>query len=203
MRRTIAAVLVMTAAVLGLTTAAHALTGTLGNPATDRAYVDGYHNFTIVDTNHPAPFDGTFTHVNYYAERAGDIRFVVVDTTGTVTWVSDVITAAGAGVQTATLADPVGVTAGSNIGVFSVGQGVVSYEYAGAPSEWTANNAGLPAVGDTLDYEATTQGRVYSMNATVEASSPEVCKDGGWEMYDYKNQGQCIASIVADSNSGK
>jgi hypothetical protein len=58
-------------------------------------------------------------------------------------------------------------------------------------------------VGQQLDYEATTQGRIYSMNATIEASSPAICKDGGWEMYDFKNQGQCIASIVAKDNSGK
>lgn len=203
--RRMSTVLIVMFAVLGLATAAHAaITATLGNDATNRGFADGYQNFTIVDTNNPAAFDGTFTEINYYAQRAGDIRFVIVDTTDTVTWVSDVITATSAGVKTVTFDEPVGVTAGSNIGVYSVLAGVVSWQYAAsAPAAWEANNAGLPYVGETLTYEATTQGRIYSMNATIEASSPAICKNGGWEMYDFKNQGQCIASIVANENSGK
>lgn len=92
----------MIAAVLGLSTAAHALTGTLGNDATNRATTDTWINFTIVDTNNPAPFDGTFTKINYYAEQPGNIRFVIVDTTDTVTWISDLVTAPTAGAFTAT-----------------------------------------------------------------------------------------------------
>src|SRR5699024_2923700 len=159
-------------------------------------------NFTIVDKNAPAPFDGTFTEINYYAERAGDIRFVIVDTTDTITWVSNVIPAA-AGAHTATFTEPVGLTAGSNLGVYSAGAGVVSFEYnnSASPAEFEGYNVGLPAVGETLNYVGESK-RIYSMNASIEASSPEVCKDGGWEMYDFKNQGQCIASIVANENSG-
>ena len=66
----------------------------IGNPATDRAVVDSYANFTIVDTNNSAAFDGTFTAIEYWAGRAGDIRFVIVDSNDKVTWVSDVIQAA-------------------------------------------------------------------------------------------------------------
>lgn len=34
-------------------------------------------------------------------------------------------------------------------------------------------------------------------------TSKDDCKNGGWESYDFKNQGQCIASIVANDNAGK
>lgn len=204
MRRISTILIVMFATVFSLATAAHALTATLGNDAIYRGNVDGYSNFTIVDTNNPAAFDGTFAEIEYYAHRAGNIRFVIVDITDTVTWVSDVVTATEAGVKTVTFDEPVGVTAGSNIGVYSELSGVVSWQYAAAaPAAWEANNAGLPSVGEMLTYEATTEGRIYSMNANIEASSPAICKDGGWEMYGYKNQGQCIASIVANENSGK
>lgn len=142
--------------------------------------------------------------MTYYAERAGDIRFVVVDSGLEVTWVSDVVTAAEKGLFVVGLDQPVGVTAGSNLAVYSVGAGVVSFDLDRSnadPAIWEANGAGLPPVGATLDVEGQ-EGRYYSMNVDVEASSPAICKNGGWETYGYQNQGQCIASMVANENSG-
>jgi hypothetical protein len=188
---------------VGLTTAAFAVSATVGNTATDRAEVDTWRNFTVVDTNHPAPFDGHFTAVNYFAERAGDVRFVIVDATDTVTWMSDVVTASP-GEGTLTLDQPVGLTAGSNIGVYSVAYGVISFDYdvTAEPAAFDVFDSGPPSVGSPLAYVGEST-RVYSMNVDVKASSPEICKDGGWETYDYKNQGQCIASVVANANGGR
>jgi hypothetical protein len=205
MRKTLATIGLATMMVLSIVGTAFAVSATMGNDATLRGNVDGYHNFTIVDTNNPAPFDGVFNEITYYAARTGDVRFVIVDSNDEVAWVSDVITATSAGVHTVRLPGPVGVTAGSNLGVYSVNVGVVSWEYdvTAAGAAWEPNNAGLPTVGDTLNYEATTQGRNYSMNVTISATSPDICKDSGWESYGYKNQGQCIASVVADEHADK
>ena len=177
------------------------LSADIGNPATDRDVVDEWYNFTMVDANNPAAFDGTFTAIEYWAERAGGIRFVIVDSTDQVTWVSDVIYAQ-IGQGTETFAGPVGVTAGSNLGVYSVIWGVISFDFdqTAATGFWTLH--GLPVVGEVLVPNAPTH-RYYSMNATITASSPDVCKAGGWESFGYKNQGQCIASIVANENAGK
>jgi hypothetical protein len=203
MHKLLSVLALVIAATVGVTTAAFGVSATVGNAATDRATVDTWRNFTIVDTNHSAPFDGYFTTVNYFAERAGDVRFVIVDATDTVTWMSDVVTASpGAG--TLTLDQPVGLTAGSNIGVYSVGFGVISYDFdaTAEPAAFDAFDSGAPSVGSTLDYVGEST-RVYSMNVDVKASSPEICKDGGWETYGYKNQGRCIASIVANANGGR
>lgn len=199
---------VVAAATMAMTMAvpAFAVTVTMGNEPVDRALVDSFVNFTIVDTNHPAAFDGYFTEIDYFAERAGDVRFVVVNTDDVVTWVSGVVSATGAGPGTHLPGEPVGVTAGSNLGVYSVGAGVVSYDISGDASAalWEASNAGLPVVGETLAYRPgnASSPRFYSMSADVHAASPQICKDGGWEAYGYRNQGQCIASVVANPNSG-
>lgn len=205
MRETLTVIALAAVMTLSVVAAALAVSATMGNDATLRGNVDSYQNFTIVDTNNPAAFDGVFSSITYYAGRQGDIRFVVVDTSDEVTWVSDVVTATAAGVHTASFDSPVGVTAGSNLGVYSVNAGVVSWQYDNTASgaAWEPNNAGLPTVGETLTYQSTTQGRYYSMNANVTATSPDICKNGGWESYGYKNQGQCIASVVANEHAGK
>jgi hypothetical protein len=70
---------------------------------------------------------------------------------------------------------------------------------------WEAQNSGKPEVDDpfvnvSFLYDSQNN-RIYSMNATIHASSPDLCKKGGWETYEFKNQGQCIASIVANDNA--
>lgn len=202
MRKSLFTVVLAAAMALSAATAAFAVSATIGDSATLRNHADSFSNFTIVDTNNPAPFDGVFSQIDYYAHRAGSVRFVLVDATETVTWVSDVVTADTTGPKIATLASPAGVTAGSNLGVYSVNRGVVSWQSGGDGAFWEPNNAGLPAIGDPFNTVGT-QGRTYSMNAHITATSPEICKDGGWEAYEYKNQGQCIASVVANSNAGK
>lgn len=203
MKRILVVLATAVAIALGIVTAAAAVTAPMGNSAVDRQSVDSWTDFVIVDTNHSAPYDGYFTSINYYAERAGTIRFVVVDDNDAVTWVSDAV-AAAAGPGVLNLGEPVGLTAGSNLGVYSAGAGVISFDYdaAAEPANFTLYNTGLPAVGQELDYVGDS-GRVYSMNADVTASSPEVCKNDGWMSYGYPNQGQCIASVVANAHAGK
>ena len=109
--------------------------------------------------------------INFYAERAGTIRFVVVDASDVVTWVSEPIVVSGAGAAVQDFGQPVALTAGSNLGVYSAGRGVVSFQSSGAPAAWTPNNSGLPTIGQTiLEVTSSNRFRTYSMNASVEAS---------------------------------
>lgn len=192
------------AALFFATSTAHAVTATMGNDAADRSNADTWADFTIVDTNNPAPFDGWFEEITYFAERPGTIRFVVVQPDHTVTWVSDEIVVDASGVHTFATGSPVGVVEGSNIGVYSKGVGVISWDYDGGaePAPFTDAGTGQPEVGEQLEYHDESR-RTYSMGTSVRASSPEICKDGGWERWGYRNQGQCIASVVANERAGK
>lgn len=204
MRKTLLAFGVAATIVVGAAAAALGVTATMGNPAIDRTSYDTWWNTTHVDTNNPAPFDGTISTISYYAERVGAFRFVVVDPSSEVTWISEEITAATVGAHQYTAPEPVGVVAGSNLGVYTRNGGVVSFDYAAdaEPAYFQEHMAGLPEVGETLTFLGSS-GRYYSMNASVVAASPSICKSGGWENYGYPNQGQCIASVVADEHSGK
>lgn len=195
------AVLAALGVVTALAAPALAVTATFGNPAVPRPWGDGYEHFTVVDTNNPAPFDGYFTSIDFFAGWAGAVRFVVVDSDYTVTWLSEVVEVAAPGAHTADFDEIVGVTEGSNLGFYAVGRSVVVMDYGfGAPAPYEANLSGPPEVGEPLELEHPLDQvahRVYSLNAQITAASPEVCKKGGWELYGYPNQGQCIASVVA------
>lgn len=168
---------------------------TLGNDAVSRAWVDSWSNFTVVDTNNSADVHGTISEVEFYAHRAGSVRFVIVDSAQVVTAVSEVFTAPGSGKFTAPFA--AGVTPGDNLGVYSVGNGVVSFDYdtTAATAYWTDNNSGQPTIGTLLNNEG--DGRIYSMNATItpRPDAKDACKNGGWEGF-YRNQGQCVSAFA-------
>lgn len=186
---------------------AFAVTATMGSTAVPRPSLDTWTNSTTVDTNHPAPFDGYFTQIEYDAGGLGEMRFVVIDADRVVTWVSDPVTVTAVGAGELVLDAPVGVTAGSNLGVYTVGAGVVGYEVdTSAATILQTYGGGVPAVNSAPAFEdpgdLVRPTRIYSMNAEIEASSPQICKDGGWRTWGYKNQGQCIASVVADEHSG-
>ena len=194
--------------VLGVMSAAVAVTSQIGNDAIDRQYADSWTNFTIIDTNNPVMYDGYFDEVTFYAARDGFINFVVVDSDGYVTYISEefeVTTAQIDAVVTVSLSTPAGVTAGDNLGYYTKYNGVIPHDRPlGEETLWTTNAYGPLTVGDMFPDDPTyAQHRVYSLNATVHATSPDICKKGGWEDYGYKNQGQCIASIVANENAGK
>ncbi|WP_052666789.1 hypothetical protein [Nitriliruptor alkaliphilus] len=209
---TLLTAILLTMAMVGTATAIT----TIGNAATDRGKVDTWSNFTIVDTNNPASGEGSFSEVEFYAHQAGVIRFLVADAGKVVTYLSDPIDVSTAGEQTAILsvdgvATPAGVTTGSNLGVYSQGEGVVSFEYAGdAPAYFTGFESGLKDVGENLgDSQVGASERFYSMNATITPAGPatkDACKDGGWESFtlnEFRNQGECVSYLMANERAGK
>jgi hypothetical protein len=146
-------------------------------PAT-RPVVDTFGDFVIVDTNHPVSADGWLTRFDYHAVNAYPLRFVLVDQSNVVQWVSDEITPPGTGVQSFAPAVPVAARKGWNVGLYfaSTGKrfnGTVPYEYTGAPAYYRSNLSGspLPAVGKTLVYEGASN-RIYSFAATGIRSIP-------------------------------
>ena len=186
---------------------AFAVTATMGNDAIPGTAVDTWSNSTTVDTNHPAPFDGYFTQIDYYAQAVGEMRFVVVDAAGVVTWVSDPVQVTATGADELVLDAPVGVTAGSNLGVHTVGTGIIGFVVdTSAATILQTYGGGVPAVNSAPAFRdpgtLSSPTRIYSMNAEIAASSPQICKNGGWQTWGYKNQGQCIASVVANEHSG-
>lgn len=215
LRKTLLTGATAVAATIGVAATAVAVTATIGNDAIIRPNLTGFENFTVVDTNRPAPFDGYLDSITYYAARVGTIpsgeddyalRFLMVDTHDVVTWVSDEVVPDSVGVHTLPLDEPVGVTVGSNLAVYFKYAGVVPYSFdlGAGTAKYEADNAGLPEVGDTLEYIPDEwRNYFYSMNAQITAASPDICKDGGWESYGYANQGQCIASVVANDRAGK
>ncbi len=146
-------------------TPAQAAAFTLGNDSASRSIVDTYTNFTIIDTNNPATMSGQITSFDYYASNQNAFRFVVVNSSNKVTWLSDPIIPTSTGSNSFVLVTPVMVQAGDNIGMYFASSGTIPFEYAGtAPASYTPNNNGLPIVGNTLTQEGTSN-RIYSLVA--------------------------------------
>lgn len=202
MRKFVVIMAIVSAMTLTAVTAAFGVSATMGNDAVPRSHIDSWSHFTVVDTNNPAAFDGTMAEVTVFGQRAGIVRFVIVDAANVITQVSDEVAVAGTGVETLALPEPMGVTTGANLGVHFVGQSSIpSDRFVGEPAYWNPQGS-APTVGQVVGTSGT-ESRIYSMNAAITASSPDVCKDGGWEGYGYKNQGQCIASVVANERASK
>ncbi|WP_256841910.1 hypothetical protein [Ornithinimicrobium cryptoxanthini] len=202
LRRSRWAALIALFAVVSLAAPALAVTGMMGNDASDRRSTENWPSATIIDRHHPAPFDGYFTRVDLYVMAAGSLNVVVVDAFDTVTWISDPITTTGPGAVTLQLLEPVGVTAGSNLGVYADGASILATGSGTVNAMFENAYSGLPTVGEPLTYYTTGRPRMLSIGAEITATSKDICKKGGWEGYGYKNQGQCIASVVANKNSG-
>jgi len=138
----------------------------VGNDNTARTMVDTFSNFTIVDTNHPVSATGTLSSFGYFAANQNPFRFVLVDPSNTVQWVSDQITPPGTGAQSFTpTPSPVSVQAGWNLGVYFSATGTIPFEQTGAPAQYTSNGSGLPTVGGALSI-AGNDARTYSFVAT-------------------------------------
>jgi hypothetical protein len=146
---------------------AQAASISVGNDAADRPLSDTYENFTVIDTNHPVSANGSLTIFKYYALEQAPIRFILVDGSNVVKWVSDEITPPGTGINVFTPASPVLVQAGWNLGVYTVGTGVIPLESTGASASYTTENSGLPGLGLTLTYGGS-ESRTYSFVATGE-----------------------------------
>lgn len=138
-----------------------------------RPILDTFGNFAIYDTNHPVSGNGWLTGFHYYAANRGAFRFVLVDGSDMVQWVSDEIAPPGVGVNTFTPASPVPVLKGWNVGLYFVSNGTIPYEYTGAPAYYRSDNSGsvLPIVGNPFGFENYSN-RIYSFAATGVMSIP-------------------------------
>lgn len=135
----------------------------VGNPAVDRATLDTYSSFTIIDTNNPVSANGWLTNFSFFTKNQKPFEFVLVDGGNIVKWVSAKITPATIGLQTYGTVVP--VQAGWNLGVHFDLTGTIPFDGGGAPAAFTPNNNGMPVVGLTLNIQGT-DNRVYSWGAT-------------------------------------
>jgi hypothetical protein len=148
-------------------TCAQTQTIQVGNDTAPRPVLDTFGNFAIYDTNHPVFGNGCLTKFHYYAANRGAFRFMLVDGSDMVQWVSDEITPPGVGVNLFTPKSPVPVRKGWNVGLYFATNGTIPYEYAGAPAYYRSNDSGdvLPIVGNSFGYEDSSN-RIYSFAAT-------------------------------------
>jgi len=142
----------------------------VGNDAIDRAVVDTYSNFTIIDTNNPVSVDGWLTAFNYYAKNTNKFQFVLIDGSNVVKWVSPTVTPLSTGTQTYNAV--VAVESGWNLGVHFDSTGTIPFDYVGAPATYTPNNDGPVIVGEELYVEGTSD-RIYSWKAS--GTEAETC----------------------------
>jgi hypothetical protein len=165
-RPLLAAAPILLAGLVGMALAAEA---TVGNPATKRASVDTYTNFTLVDTNNSVSATGFLNTFQYYADNKAPFEFILVDQDDVVQWMSPTIMPKATGVQTYISPNPVSVQAGWNLGFHVDAKAVIPFDTDGANIVSTANNSGKPKVSEKLTVFKIPSGtfsRTYSMNAT-------------------------------------
>jgi hypothetical protein len=136
-----------------------------GNDATSRPHLDSRNNFTIIDKNHPVSDDGALNAFKYYAGNTNSFRFVIVDGSNVVKYVSPQVTPSATGVGTFMPSSPVSVQKDWNIGLYFPSTGTVPFEAVGTSAPYTLANSGQPAVGGILSYDSSAQ-RTYSFVAT-------------------------------------
>lgn len=153
--------------VMAMPFSAVATTLTVGNDTTVRTITDTATNFTIIDKNHPSTSSGVLKTFSYYAANTNTFRFVLVDASSKVKWVSDEIMPSAVGVGTYTPAVPVYVESDWNLGLYFKISGTIPFESTGAVAWYTTNDSGLPSVGNTLAY-AGSSNRIYSFVAIGE-----------------------------------
>ncbi len=181
---------------------------TIGNDASLRLNIDTYSNFVIVDTNHPANADGVINSIDYYAANANPVRFLLVDSSKKVKWISDEITPNASTVNTLSITETVNVSMGDNIGMYFKNTGTIPFSYTEKSGNvyWQGNGTGLPEIGDTLNTEniPSQQHREYSFIAHGKTPLPiskDECKKGGWELFGvFKNQGDCVSFATQGRN---
>lgn len=159
---------------------AGAATIDVGNPAIDRANLDAYTNFVVVDTGNPVSMDGTLDTFTYYAKGEGEFHFLLLDSADEVQWISPLMTpSAGEGVKTWNPATPVEVEEDWMLAVHFEDEASIPYDTGSGGIDYTANNSGSPAEGDTVTYEGSAT-RMYSFGATGtdETNTLTVAKSG-------------------------
>lgn len=156
----------------------------LGNDLIDRAYLDTYANFSIVDTETYSE-NGLLYKLEYYAGRDSMFKFLLVDESKEVVWKSDAIYPDSVNdVNTYILGTPVAYESGWTIGFWFQGNGVIPFDYNGAadPLYYTPNGNGEPNVGDIITTQGTTK-RDYSYRAYIEEYDSD--NDGVVDSKDY------------------
>ena len=165
---------------------------TIGNDATVRPITDTRSNFTIIDTNNPSSELGLLETFSYYAANILEFRFVLVDGSDVVQWVSAGITPSDPtpGPQTWIPLTPVYVEPGWNLGLYFASTGTVPFEYAGEPAWYGYGNTGVPVVGNKLIYQSSSN-RIYSFVATGEVAELPSVPIITWPV-----NGACITSAA-------
>lgn len=174
MKKIISILAILGIFIMAIPFSAVATTLTVGNDTTVRTITDTATNFTVIDKNHPSTDLGVLKTFSYYAANTNTFRFVLVNADSVVKWVSDEITPSAIGVVTYTPTTPVYIESGWNLGLYFKTSGTIPFESTGAVAWYTANDSGLPSVGNTLVY-AGSSNRIYSFVATGEvAEMPSV-----------------------------
>ena len=169
MKKIISILAIIGVFVLAVPFFADATTLTVGNDTTVRTITDTSINFVVIDKNHSSTSSGVLKTFSYYAANTNTFRFVLVDASSKVKWVSDEITPSAVGVGTYTPATPVSVEPDWNLGLYFKTSGTIPFESTGAVAWYTANDSGLPVVGNTLVYGGSTN-RIYSFVAIGEVA---------------------------------
>jgi hypothetical protein len=161
---------------LAFTSTTHAATRTVGNDTSLRPITDTRANFVVVDTNKPSTFNGVLHKFKYYATTKNPFRFLVVDSSSSIKWVSNQITPAVIGLNSFTPTTPVKIKPGWNVGIYFASTGTIPFEYSGKPANYTNGGYGVPVKGNTLSFEGSSN-RIYSFEALSNASSDDKGSD--------------------------
>lgn len=138
---------------------------TVGNDSTLRTTTDTRANFVVVDTNNPADHDGQLDRFEYYATTNKPFRFLVVDDTFVVTWVSEEVTPTYVpGVNNFEPAVNAPVKTNWNVGLYYPQTGTIPFNYGvlAKRAYFTYGGWGMPYDGQQLNFQNLPQGRVYS-----------------------------------------
>jgi hypothetical protein len=174
---------------------------TMGNEDPDnRPYIDSYHNFSIVDTNHPSGYEGVVTQIQYYARNTNPFKFLIVDENKQVEWKSDLIVPSAPGqVHTYVLTTPVEVQVDWNIGMYFQSNGTIPYDLNSGADDayYEGNNAGEPIIGEVLTVAGYTP-RYYSLLASGWSYESDADKDGVPYSEDYCKETTADGSWESD-----
>lgn len=193
----------------------------IGANASDKFIAENFINTPLADVNSVSydfligsggdVSDANEFYMNVYAnfgespdDKFYDCRYNIVPTTGSTTdWttvtfdptVAYPVTTSGSSpyVCPAVPADMDLLSDGSTIRVFALNVGDTS-----------ANDVGLDGYLDNVIVDLDSDITTYDFEPIVLPQSKDECKQGGWMNFTnpaFKNQGQCIASVVSNGNS--
>jgi len=161
----------------GTTTSSSNQDVVIGNSTVLRSQIDGASNFTVIDTNNLADSAGQITSFGYYAANTNPFRFVVVNSSNVVQYVSPQITPSSIGVNTYTPSSPITIGSGYKVGLYFASTGTIPYENTGASASWTTTgSSGVPGAGTTLSF-AGSGNRTYSFVAYGTTDSSDDSED--------------------------